>query len=335
VLCHLSKWFEGREQPHLNDSFSGFKMGSSDRFDRPPFQNTDPGYAVNGKIMMSAIVCFFLVVLLVFLLHVYARWIWRQSARFSRRNRRRSAARRRRFHFAGLVPARLRNAGLDSAILETLPMFVYKSQNFTDGLDCAVCLCELEENEKARLLPNCKHSFHVECIDMWLRSHSTCPVCRSGARPELAPVLESAKTEQVSVTISGPIPSGSQDDLNSGQGPTASSGEEAHNLQNPVLSCDRQKQMNEEKDQGTSGGSRALIMPQIGIEIPKRPDGFSSFGEGHQFCSPNGSQLSSKSPGALLRSLTRMLSRDTERNQVFPTDHPAECDVENNGPTGP
>jgi len=289
--------------------------------DQRPQDDGPPGYAITGKIMMSAIICLFLVVLLVFLLHIYARWIWRQSARFSRQNRRRPVSRHRRFRFSGQEPAWLRNTGLDSSILETLPIFVYKSQNFIDGLECAVCLCELEENEKARLLPNCNHGFHVECIDMWFRSHSTCPVCRAGAQPE-SPVLESAKIDQVSVTISGPIPSGIHDDPNSGQGQTASSGEE-YNPQN------QQKQMNAEIDQGTSGGRK---VSQIGIEIPKRPDGLSFPGEGCQLCSPNGSQSTSKSPVTLLRSLTRMLSRDTERNQVFPTDHPGEYDVENNGP---
>lgn len=269
--------------------------------------------------MLSAIICLFLVVLLVFLLHLYARWIWRHSARFSRRNRRRSASRRRRLRFSGQVPASLQNTGLHSSILQTLPMFVYKSQDFIDGLECAVCLCELEENEKARLLPNCKHGFHVECIDMWFRSHTTCPVCRTSAKPESV-VSDSAKIEaQVSITISGPIPSEIHD--NSEQVQSARFGEEC----NPP---NRQKQMNGETDQGTSGGR---IVPQIGIEIPKRPDGLSFPGEGCQLCSPNGSQSSSKSPVTLLRSLTRMLSRDTERIQVFPTDHPGEPDVENNG----
>jgi len=198
-------------------------MSSGSSFNHPPDDDREPDY---DKIMVSAIICLILV-LFVLLLHFYARWIWLQSARFTRRSRQRSASTRRRFYFTGEEPARLRNVGLDSAILETLPMFVYTSQNFTDGLECAVCLCELEENEKGRLLPNCRHRFHVDCIDMWFLSHSTCPLCRTGAQPEQE-VLESARLQQVSATIPipGPIASGRHDDLNSEQEQTARSEEE-------------------------------------------------------------------------------------------------------------
>jgi E3 ubiquitin-protein ligase EL5 len=44
--------------------------------------------------------------------------------------------------------------------------------------DCAVCIAELAAGERARVLPRCGHGFHVECVDVWLRSHSTCPLCR-------------------------------------------------------------------------------------------------------------------------------------------------------------
>ncbi|PKU67873.1 RING-H2 finger protein ATL45 [Dendrobium catenatum] len=44
---------------------------------------------------------------------------------------------------------------------------------------CAVCLSEFADGENIRLLPECKHYFHVKCIDKWLQSHSSCPVCRA------------------------------------------------------------------------------------------------------------------------------------------------------------
>ncbi|KAK9061192.1 hypothetical protein SSX86_018372 [Deinandra increscens subsp. villosa] len=52
-----------------------------------------------------------------------------------------------------------------------------------DDAMCSICLCEFEEDEELRTLPECLHSFHVPCIDMWLYSHSTCPICRTHAIP--------------------------------------------------------------------------------------------------------------------------------------------------------
>lgn len=43
---------------------------------------------------------------------------------------------------------------------------------------CAVCLGEYKEDELLRCLPQCGHTFHVNCIDAWLQQHATCPVCR-------------------------------------------------------------------------------------------------------------------------------------------------------------
>ncbi|EXC31610.1 RING-H2 finger protein ATL46 [Morus notabilis] len=47
-----------------------------------------------------------------------------------------------------------------------------------EPFDCAVCLCEFSEKDKLRLLPTCSHAFHISCIDTWLLSNSTCPLCR-------------------------------------------------------------------------------------------------------------------------------------------------------------
>ncbi|OWM64627.1 hypothetical protein CDL15_Pgr020594 [Punica granatum] len=56
-------------------------------------------------------------------------------------------------------------------------IFKYKNK-FGEGT-CAVCLCEFSEDEDIRVLPECAHTFHAGCIDMWLFSHSNCPLCRA------------------------------------------------------------------------------------------------------------------------------------------------------------
>jgi hypothetical protein len=47
-----------------------------------------------------------------------------------------------------------------------------------DDAQCSVCLGMMQVGEMVRRLPLCKHLYHVECIDMWLASHTTCPPCR-------------------------------------------------------------------------------------------------------------------------------------------------------------
>jgi len=45
-------------------------------------------------------------------------------------------------------------------------------------VSCSICICEFEEGEKLRLLPECGHVFHTECIMPWLtEKKSVCPMC--------------------------------------------------------------------------------------------------------------------------------------------------------------
>ncbi|MED6109303.1 hypothetical protein PIB30_032172 [Stylosanthes scabra] len=78
-----------------------------------------------------------------------------------------------------------KNSGIDRSVVESLPIFRFGSLwGQKEGLDCAVCLAKFESSEVLRLLPKCKHAFHVECVDTWLDAHSTCPLCRHRVDPE-------------------------------------------------------------------------------------------------------------------------------------------------------
>ncbi|KAI3441339.1 CASP-like protein [Psidium guajava] len=71
--------------------------------------------------------------------------------------------------------------GLDDAVIKTIPLSLYTAKGHNHrARDCAVCLLEFEESDYVRTLPACGHAFHVDCIDMWLRSHGNCPLCRAG-----------------------------------------------------------------------------------------------------------------------------------------------------------
>ncbi|KAL0346619.1 UNVERIFIED_CONTAM: E3 ubiquitin-protein ligase ATL42 [Sesamum calycinum] len=79
----------------------------------------------------------------------------------------------------GLLRSRSRACGLDKTVVESLPFFRFSSlKGSRDGLECSVCLAKYEDVEILRLLPKCRHAFHIGCIDQWLEKHSTCPLCR-------------------------------------------------------------------------------------------------------------------------------------------------------------
>ncbi|NP_001149313.2 RING-H2 finger protein ATL2C [Zea mays] len=86
----------------------------------------------------------------------------------------------------------LHDAGVDQAFIDALPVFLYRNvvgaaPGGKDPFDCAVCLCEFAPDDQLRLLPKCSHAFHLECIDTWLLSHSTCPLCRRSLLADLSP----------------------------------------------------------------------------------------------------------------------------------------------------
>lgn len=79
-----------------------------------------------------------------------------------------------------------------NGLLDSMPLFTFRSVNGSalTGGDCAVCLSKFEPHDQLRLLPLCCHAFHADCIDTWIVSNQTCPLCRSTVLPSDADVLD-------------------------------------------------------------------------------------------------------------------------------------------------
>ncbi|WOL03096.1 RING-H2 finger protein ATL70-like [Canna indica] len=82
-------------------------------------------------------------------------------------------------------------AGLDEATLMSYPKVLYAQAKLeekrTTATCCSICLADYKETDVLRLLPECGHLFHVDCVDPWLKSHPTCPICRSSPIPSPMP----------------------------------------------------------------------------------------------------------------------------------------------------
>lgn len=273
--------------------------------DRLVVDDSKGGYALSGKIMLSAIVILFAVVVFMVGLHLYARW-------YLLSQRRRELLRRRRIHHrrthivfyvdnpnAGLSDA---NRGLEPAVLNSLPAFVYSDKTHPEPLECAVCLSEFEENEKGRILPNCNHSFHLECIDMWFHSHSTCPLCRSPVEVVTEP--DNNRVE-VAVTVNEPGSSSSLCD----------SCEENRNRTTPL-----------------GGRRKGLDLTGVRIEVPRRNELEDELEMEVRLSSP---ASQSRSPAARLLSLRRILSMNRKTpTGTGGTSCSAEFDLESGSSSG-
>jgi hypothetical protein len=66
--------------------------------------------------------------------------------------------------------------GIIQEEISKLPLQKYNSS--LDMCECSICLDSFNEDEYVRIL-HCKHCFHQNCIDSWLRNMLRCPICRS------------------------------------------------------------------------------------------------------------------------------------------------------------
>ncbi|OIW08016.1 hypothetical protein TanjilG_20117 [Lupinus angustifolius] len=89
--------------------------------------------------------------------------------------------------------------GITNELLNTFPILFYstiKDLKMGKGsLECAVCLNDFKDYDTLRLLPKCNHVFHPSCIDSWLCSQVTCPVCRANLNQDSCEVSMTVETQ--------------------------------------------------------------------------------------------------------------------------------------------
>ncbi|ESW05858.1 hypothetical protein PHAVU_011G215400 [Phaseolus vulgaris] len=68
--------------------------------------------------------------------------------------------------------------GLNKEHREMLPVIVYKESFSVKDTQCSVCLLDYQSEDRLQQIPACGHTFHMGCIDLWLATHTTCPLCR-------------------------------------------------------------------------------------------------------------------------------------------------------------
>ncbi|RYR43471.1 hypothetical protein Ahy_A08g039878 [Arachis hypogaea] len=112
-----------------------------------------------------------MVIIVVLALHIYARVVLRRQAR------RRFAIHQLSLTVQAQAQAHEHNTGLDPNVIASLPTFIYKRKKREEEEDedgeCAVCLSGVEDEQEVRLLPNCKHSFHVaSCLHRYMAGFS-------------------------------------------------------------------------------------------------------------------------------------------------------------------
>ncbi|KFK38493.1 hypothetical protein AALP_AA3G120400 [Arabis alpina] len=77
------------------------------------------------------------------------------------------------------------SGGLDPATIRSLPVVLCRreaTEEEEEERECCICLGGFEEGEKMKVLPTCHHCYHCECVDRWLKTESSCPLCRVSIR---------------------------------------------------------------------------------------------------------------------------------------------------------
>lgn len=158
-------------------------------------------YVYSSKVMLISVIVLFVFSVTFAIFHLYSRFVLLRRSRHVLRHRQHH---HRTSFSADSLPSATEK-GLAPSILSSLSTFIFAGQG-NATLECAVCLSEFQQNETGRVLPKCNHGFHLECIDTWFLSNSTCPLCR--APVQLSPGSNPAHNPSDMIVEVDPVNSG-------------------------------------------------------------------------------------------------------------------------------
>uniref|UniRef100_A0ACD5U1Z7 Uncharacterized protein n=1 Tax=Avena sativa TaxID=4498 RepID=A0ACD5U1Z7_AVESA len=163
----------------------------------------DSNFALHGRAVPLLVGLLALIVALVAVC-LYLHWVC------GRRHRRQQADLE-----ASSSSAAAASPGLDADAINGLPVTLYSPPHTTGQkggggeeeereAECSICISALAAGDKVKALPPCGHCFHPDCVDAWLRSHASCPLCRTLLLPK---ATAAAKPDAVAVVNGSDSPS--------------------------------------------------------------------------------------------------------------------------------
>lgn len=137
-------------------------------------------FPINGRGLAFLLVSFSVIILAVFFVYV-------RSVCFARRV---STTSTEDHAISSTAPRPSRLSGLDAATIDSFPIFLHRSSasSGSEQSECSICLVDFRDEEKLKVLPECLHAYHSECVDKWLTQQSSCPLCRASLIPVDSPV---------------------------------------------------------------------------------------------------------------------------------------------------
>lgn len=132
----------------------------------------DSNFKIRGRTLFYVVVLV-CVIIFVTLVYLYARWVCRVAPLGSSPR-------------SGHAPSQQTapRQGLDPNAISNLPIILHRPSANSNEAECPICLGIFRSGEKVKVLPDCRHCYHSECVDEWLRTQSSCPLCRAPLRVE-------------------------------------------------------------------------------------------------------------------------------------------------------